>query len=336
MGAKHLLAATHDLASRARVLEADLVEHLAEIDTRELYLERAFPSMFAFCLGELGFSGDVAFNRIVVARLGRKLPAVIDALRSGRVHLTGLRLLARHLTQENHREVLADAAGKSRREIEELVARLAPRPPAADLIRHVPDPPATQEAGASLVWQDREAAVITPLSSGTFKVQFTASRALRDKLLEARDLLSHRGRKGLFAEVMEKALDLLIEKVKKERFAIVRKPRKKPEDVKGRATSRALPAAIKRAAYKRDQGRCTFTDKNGRRCTETSGLQFHHADGFARTRKHELERVRLLCTGHHKLADEKLYGQEFMERARMVRDVHSSTRPGTGSFPALV
>ncbi|MFL5456707.1 MAG: hypothetical protein ACJ78X_09925, partial [Myxococcales bacterium] len=61
MGAKHLLAATHALASRARVLEADLVEHLAEIDTRELYLERAFPSMFAFCLGELGFSVDIAF-----------------------------------------------------------------------------------------------------------------------------------------------------------------------------------------------------------------------------------------------------------------------------------
>jgi hypothetical protein len=270
MDGKDLLAATHDLASRARVLEADLVEHLAEIDTRALYLERAFPSMFAFCLGELGFSGDVAFNRIVVARAGRKLPAVMDALRSGRVHLTGLRLLARHLTQENHLEVLAEAAGKSKREIEEIVARLAPRPPGADLIRHVPDPPATQDGAASAVPRDPDGQVITPLSADSFKVQFTASLALRNKLLEARDLLWHQDPKGRLAAVVEKGLDLLIEKVKKERFAIVRKPRKKPEDVNGKASSRELPDAIKRAVYERDQGRCTFTDEKGRRCTKTS------------------------------------------------------------------
>jgi hypothetical protein len=64
-------------------------------------------------------------------------------------------------------------------------------------------------------------------------------------------------------------------------------------------------------------------------------LQFHPLDGFARTRKHQSDRVRLLCTGHHELEDEKLYGQEFMERARMAKDVHF-TRPGTGGFPALV
>ncbi len=50
---------------------------------------------------------------------------MIETARSGHVHLTGLRLLAPHLTAENHCEVLAEAAGKTKREIEELVARLA-------------------------------------------------------------------------------------------------------------------------------------------------------------------------------------------------------------------
>ena len=45
---------------------------------------------------------------------------MIEALRSGQVHLTGLRLLAPHLTAENHRDVLARAAGKTKSEIEEL------------------------------------------------------------------------------------------------------------------------------------------------------------------------------------------------------------------------
>jgi len=58
------------------------------------YLACAHPSMFAFCVGELGFSEDAAYNRITVGARGRRLPAVIEAARSGRVHLAGLRLLA--------------------------------------------------------------------------------------------------------------------------------------------------------------------------------------------------------------------------------------------------
>ena len=66
--------------------------------------------MFAFCCDELGFSEDAAYSRILVARAGRRLPAVIEALRSGEIHLAGLRLLVPHLTSENHRQVLAQAA----------------------------------------------------------------------------------------------------------------------------------------------------------------------------------------------------------------------------------
>jgi len=87
-------------------VEAELLVHLGEIDERRLYRDWAFPSMFAFCVGELGFSED------------------------------------------------------------------------------------------------------------TFKFQFTASRACRDKLRQAQDLLRHRIPDGDLATIFEKALDLLIEQVK--------------------------------------------------------------------------------------------------------------------------
>jgi hypothetical protein len=77
--------------------------------------------MFAFCVGELGFSEDAAYNRITVARVSRRMPAIVVSVRSGQVHLAGLRLLAPHLTAEKHRDVLAEADGRSKREIEELV-----------------------------------------------------------------------------------------------------------------------------------------------------------------------------------------------------------------------
>ena len=87
-----LLARTRDLARQSCVVEAELLVHLAEIDERKLYLDCALPSMFAFCVEELGFSEDAAYYRIHVARAGRQMPAIIDAIRTGKIHLAGARL----------------------------------------------------------------------------------------------------------------------------------------------------------------------------------------------------------------------------------------------------
>src|SRR5437868_15300646 len=110
-----LLCATRALVRKSHCVEADLLVHLGEIDERKLYLDCSHPSMFAFCLDELGFSECAAYNRITVARIGRRFPAVIEAVRSGKVHLAGLRLLAPHLTTENHEVLLAQASRKSKR-----------------------------------------------------------------------------------------------------------------------------------------------------------------------------------------------------------------------------
>jgi len=66
--------------------------------------------------------------------------------------------------------------------------------------------------------------------------------------------------------------------------------------------------------------RCTFTDEDGRRCGETGALEFDHLDGFARTRLHQADRIRLLCRAHNQHAAEKMYGRAFMERARVAVD----------------
>jgi len=287
LGDRELLAATRELTRTACLVEADLLLHLGEIDERRLYLDQAFPSMFAFCVRELRFSEDVAYNRIAAARAGRRYPAVIEALRSGEVHLAGVRLLVPHFTAENHAALLAEAAGKSKREIEELVARFMPAP---------------------LPWRT----MITPLTDDTFKVQFVASRRLRDKLREAQDLLRHRVPDGDLATVVEKAVDVLIEQVKKERFATGRKPRKEALGDSGETVSRHIPDAVKRFVYERDGGRCTFVDEQGRTCGETAALEFDHVDGFARTYSHEPDRIRLLCRAHNRFAAEQMYGRAFM------------------------
>ena len=329
-------------------VEAELLVHLGEIDERKLYLDCAFSSMFAFCVGEFGFSEGAAYNRIMVARAARHMPVIVEALRTGQVHLAGLRLLAPHLTAENYSKVLAEAAGKTKREIEELVARLWPQPPVPAVVRKLPDYPspraqaqpalsfdtamsvAPSESSPALALasppaparrHDESRAVIAPLAEDMFKFQFTASRACRDKFRQAQDLLRHRVPDGDLATIFEKALDLLIEDVKKERFATGRKARQAPTEDTDQSCSRHIPDAIRREVFERDGGRCTFVDERGRRCAETGALEFDHRDGFARTHLHRADRIRLLCRAHNQHAAEQMYGRAFMERARTSLDL---------------
>ncbi len=356
LSSSDLLSATRELVQRSHGVEAVLLVHLGEIDERKLYLDWSFSSMFAFCVGELGFSEDVACNRIDIARAARRMPVILEALRSGQMHLAGLRLLAPHLTPENQEKVLTEAAGKSKRQIEELVARLSPQPPVPTVVRKLPgrpNPPpeaspafsfgaampvAPPESPPALAFAPPPApaprrdqrAVIAPLSEETFKFQFTASRACHDKFRQAQDLLRHRIPDGDLATIVEKALDLLIEEVKKERFATGRKARQASADKTDPSPSRHIPDAIKREVFERDGGRCTFTDEHGRRCGETSALEFDHRHGFARTQLHRAEGIRLLCRAHNQHAAEKMYGRAFMERARASVD-RLAADPGTPS-----
>src|SRR5450432_2722334 len=136
---RELLSRLDALARQERNASADLVAHLAALEARPaLYAARGFGSLFSYCTGVLRLSEDAACNRIEAARACRRFPAVLDLLASGALSLTSVRLVGRHLTLENHREVLARASGRTRREIESLVAEMAPRPDASSLIRKLP------------------------------------------------------------------------------------------------------------------------------------------------------------------------------------------------------
>src|SRR4051812_10957761 len=60
------------------------------------------------------------------------------------------------------------------------------------------------------------------------------------------------------------------------------------------------------------------------------GLEFDHRDGFARRRRHEADRIRLLCRAHNQHAADQMYGRTFMQRAR-TRGVPQPSLPGIRS-----
>ena len=128
-----------ELLGQSRRAEADLVAHIGEVDERRLYAREASPSMFAYCTEVLHLSEAEAYLRIAAARAAREHPLLLTMLGDGRLHLTGIVKLASHLTRENRNALLKRATHRSKREIEELIAELAPRPDAPAVMRKLPE-----------------------------------------------------------------------------------------------------------------------------------------------------------------------------------------------------
>jgi hypothetical protein len=345
-----LLRALEELIARDRFVEADLLAHLGEVDSRELYLEEGCSSMFVYCVEVLHFSESEAYHRIHAARAVRRYPLVLDRVREGEIHLTGVNLLAPHLTQENCTELLDLARHRSKREIAEILADRAPRPEAPAIVRRLPatlnaasfskgslpaaaephpsewpgerhvSSPAPPASGASAAPAPRSPSP-EPLGEERYKIQFTASRGVRDKLREAQSLLRHQIPNGELAEVFDRALTLLIADAKRKRFAQTARTSPRGRTVREAAVrdqpvSRHIPAHIRRAVVARDGDGCRFVGRNGRRCGSRDFLEFHHEQPWARSARHSVAGISLRCRAHNQHAAVQDFGAEHMARCR--------------------
>jgi hypothetical protein len=145
-----VLAGTRRLVGASNQLFADLLAHLAEVEARGIHRNKACASLYTYCIYELQFSEDAAFRRVSAARYVKAFPALFDAIASGELHLTGLLLIAPHLTTANQHEVLARAKHRTKKELAKLVreldplpdvpARIAPLGPAAEPSTHLRNP----------------------------------------------------------------------------------------------------------------------------------------------------------------------------------------------------
>ncbi len=125
------------IASR-RKITAELVAYLVEVEARRLERREACSSMYEFCCRKLKLSEGSAHRHLAAARVARKYPIVLDLLREGRIHVTTLSMLQTHLKDSNHADLLLEACGKSKAEVELLIRSRLPRTDVADSIRPVP------------------------------------------------------------------------------------------------------------------------------------------------------------------------------------------------------
>ena len=224
-----LVESVGSLAADERTTTAALVAHLVEFDRRGLATAAGL-SLFQYCCEILLLSEDATCNRTTAVRMVRRFPVVLGMLGDGRLNLSTLRVLAPYLTPANHAELLGEATRKSKRFVEELIARHFPKAVATS-IRKLPAPrltavdaacglpaeaapggggvsggvstpptpkepasasalPDTVDRGPRVLPRSAQPAV-KPMAEDLFLIKLAAKREMVDRLRYAQDLLGH-------------------------------------------------------------------------------------------------------------------------------------------------
>jgi hypothetical protein len=168
---------------------------------------------------------------------------------------------------------------------------------------------------------------IAPLAPRRFSLQLTMSQELHDKLRRAQALLGHAVPSGDVPQVLERALDALIAELERRKFAATSRPKKRSQP-SSNPSSRYIPAEVRRAVSRRDQDRCTFVSHDGRRCSETRGLEFDHVQPFALGGTATVDGLRLRCRAHNQYEADRAFGEEFMNARREKRREQSTEHTG--------
>ena len=159
---RELLAQTSNLARVERHLQGAIIDHLAEIEARSLFLRRGFASLFEYAVRELGYSDAAAGRRIAAMRLCAANPHTRERLRDGSLSLSAAAELQWAFDRQRRRpqaattpavaarptepplvldavgrqKLVEKAAGKSTRQVKRMLADLDPElAAAADRVR---------------------------------------------------------------------------------------------------------------------------------------------------------------------------------------------------------
>ena len=82
-----LLLQTKNLVQKERQINILILQHLQEIQSRKLYLDRGFSSLFEYTVKELGYSESSAYRRIKAMKLCKELPETKLKMAKGELNL---------------------------------------------------------------------------------------------------------------------------------------------------------------------------------------------------------------------------------------------------------
>jgi hypothetical protein len=329
-----LLRRHQDLARQTRESTAELIAHLAELARRKAHRSEGEGSLFMYCVRFLHLSEAATCNRLAAAYAARRFPVILDLLADGSVNLTTIRILAPHLTAENHRAVLAEATGKRKGDVKKIRARLSPQPDVPASVRKAPTPraaapdtapptspsatPHTPGCPPAVAPPEAPSPVpaphflsappskqsVEPVAPSRYHVHLTVGEDTHRKLRRLQDLKRREVPGGDIDVFFDRGLDLQLAEAEKQAYCATTRPQPPPG---GPRASRDPSAHVKRIVWARDGGRCAFIGRKGR-CSEQSFLEFHHVDPHILGGEPTEKNIELRCRAHNVYEAELLFG----------------------------
>ena len=284
---KDLLNATQTVALREKGATLELLEHLLEVEKRDLVFKQGFSSIWDYLHRGLNYCESAASERVAAMRLLKRAPEAAELMNAQKLSLSTaakVQHFVRAVEKTEKRKVdsnetgrlLAQVSGKSRRDVEKLFVALAPN------LAHLPKE------------RTRE---ITPELTEIKIVVDAETIAL---LEEAKTLFGC----ATHADTLKRTLKIAITRKKKELGLEDEAPNTHPDQIKStpaagvESNSRYIPIALKRATWRRANSKCEYVGPSGR-CTSTHKLQVDHFIPLALGGKTTLENLRLLCQNHN-------------------------------------
>jgi 5-methylcytosine-specific restriction endonuclease McrA len=285
---------------------AEVVLHLHEIDSRGIYRDAGYSSLFKYCCECLGYSEGAAYRRIEAARCLKTSPEVYELLKEGKITLSALSEVSKVMKAENSEKVIDLAQGASKKEAAKIAVQFgAARAPKRETVRmkKVECAPAPDLFSAPTAKETKV--------EERYSFSFEVTKEVAALYEEAKALIGPCGA----AEVFERALREYVGK-RKAKPKVQRKPVNASPAKSNKTGVRYIPKSVRRAVFERDQERCAFRAPDGSRCTEHRCLEIDHIQPLACGGTNDIDNLRLVCHAHNQLLAERWYGRTFMERRR--------------------
>ena len=288
LSAEKLLEVIKGLRGEENRVLAELIRYLAEAYKRRAFAELGYASLFSLCREALGYSEGAAWRRVSAAKLMLDMPELYGQIASGELSLCAISEIARVKEADKRVELTRASAGKSKREVQSLVAAELPAQRRSRKVETVrareveAAPPMALLNGCTESGRAEGGAPVAREKLFTITLELTeeemaqveelqrllSARKVKDALLQAAKKLSKKYKR--VSELRDKRLKKREEAVQGGgSFPLVETSRvAKP--------SRYIPADVRHAVEKRDGCQCTFVSPDGRRCSERRNLQFDH------------------------------------------------------------
>ena len=322
------------LVTRENTTVAKLIAHLAEMSPRKTALELGYKSLYDYAARRLNLSEGAVPARIHVANVSRRFPQLLAALAESRISLTVAGLLAPYLTEDNVEKLLSDCAGMKRRETEEYLVALKPKPVFEPSIRKRPaqavsPPPASPSPSPPSTPPPVDPPkssppILQPATPEVYNFRFSAAREFKDKFERLAEVVGVENAQRHMAELFEKALDIALEKKDPKKKLDRRRRRQKAGSEPSRserdgkkdtpAETRYIASEVSERIHERDGYQCRYSGPDGTRCTARAGLHLDHRSPFSIFRNNDEQVLRLMCPSHNLLMAERVYGVDFIQQ----------------------